>query len=84
MLVASNNNAAVENISVELPKAVKKDRSGRFAGIENTEETYFSDIATALLDEPAWGLISARLGRKKNLGELKDRLWWAENALNRT
>lgn len=79
MLVASNNNAAVENISVELPKTVKKDRSGRFAGIENTAETYFSDIATALLDEPAWGLISARLGKKKNLKEFKDRLWWAND-----
>ena len=79
MLVTSNNNAAVENISVELPKAVKKDRSGRFTGADDTAETYFADIATALLDEPAWGLISARLGKKKNLGELKDRLWWADD-----
>ena len=81
MLVASNNNAAVENISIELPKAVKKDRSGHFTHIENIDETYFSDIAAALLGESAWGLISARLGKKKNLGILKDRLWWADDGI---
>ncbi len=77
MLVASNNNAAVENISVELPKSIEKDRTGRFSNTKDISETYFADIATALLHEPAWGLISARLGKKKNLGELKNRLWWA-------
>jgi hypothetical protein len=76
ILVASNNNAAVENISLELPKAVGKDRSGHFTEIRNTDEAYFSDIASALLGEPAWGLVSARLGKKQNLKKLKDRLWW--------
>lgn len=81
MIVASNNNVAVENISVELPKAIKKDRTGHFsaASTEQVEDTYFADIATKLLGEPAWGLISARLGKKDNLNCLKERLWWAKD-----
>lgn len=80
ILVASNNNAAVENISMELPKAVKEDRTGRFSGVERQamEETYFADVATELLGEPAWGLISAKLGKKGHLKALKERLWWAK------
>lgn len=80
ILVASNNNAAVENISMELPKAIQEDRTGRFsgAGRQTMEETYFADVATELLGEPAWGLISAKLGKKGHLKALKDRLWWAK------
>lgn len=80
ILVASNNNAAVENISMELPKAVKEDRTGRFsgAGRQTMEEKYFADVAAELLGEPAWGLISAKLGKKGHLKGLKDRLWWAK------
>lgn len=82
MLVASNNNAAVENISVELPKAIGKDRTGRFATPEvRIEDTYFSDVATKLLGEPAWGLISAKLGKRSNLAALKDRLWWSDDGV---
>lgn len=81
MIVASNNNAAVENISVELPKAIEKDRTGRFSGVVDgtDKETYFADVATKLLGEPAWGLISAKLGKKSNLNALKKRLWWADD-----
>lgn len=81
MIVASNNNAAVENISIELPKAIKEDRTGHFssANAKNADRTYFADIASNLIEKPAWGLISARLGKKKNLSKLKDRLWWADD-----
>lgn len=79
ILVASNNNAAVENISIELPKQIGQDRTKRFSGQYEVDETYFGDVATQLLGQPAWGLISARLGKKKNLSELKNRLWWAED-----
>lgn len=79
MIVASNNNAAVENISVELPKAIKGDRTGRFSSTKAFQgETYFGDVATRLLGEPAWGLISAKLGKKSNLKELKERIWWSK------
>ncbi len=80
MIVASNNNAAVENISVELPKAIEEDRTGRFCNLGVAyKDTYFADVATKLLGEPAWGLISAKLGKKSNLNALKDRLWWADD-----
>ena len=82
MLVASNNNAAVENVSMELPRVISKDRSAYFTNTGNLSDTYFSDIATNLVrkatdrdDEQAWGIISARLGKKKNLNELKKHLW---------
>ncbi|MCL2842207.1 MAG: hypothetical protein FWE28_01905 [Oscillospiraceae bacterium] len=78
MLVASNNNAAVENISMELPKVVAKDRTGHFTDIESPEHTYFSDIATALCGNPSWGLFSARLGKSSNLKEFREKVWWAD------
>lgn len=66
---------------MELPKAIAHDRTERFSGvkIENAANTYFADIATELLGEPAWGLISAKLGKHKNLKVLNDRLWWAKD-----
>lgn len=81
MIVASNNNAAVENISLELPKAIKEDRTGRFSDLEagTNKATYFADIASKLLGKPAWGLISAKLGKRSNIKVLRERLWWADD-----
>lgn len=83
ILVASNNNAAVENISLELPKAISKDRTERFSGKAdgNSDDIYFSDVASKLIGQPAWGFVSARLGKKENLKKLKERLWWAEDGI---
>ncbi|MGL4108400.1 AAA domain-containing protein [Clostridium sp. LP20] len=81
ILVASNNNAAVENISKDLPKAedVKETNTGLF-NIESNKEIYFSDIATELIGEECWGLISARLGKKSNIDEFKNNLWFGKKA----
>lgn len=80
ILVASNNNAAVENISMELPKKISKDRTGRFSkDVGDTDDIYFSDVASELIGQPAWGLISAKLGKKSNLNTLKNRLWWKKD-----
>lgn len=68
IVVASSNNGAVENVSLELPK--------RDAVKESVPEkaNYFISFAERILNEneksqniytPAWGLISARLGRRK-------------------
>ena len=83
ILVASNNNATVENISLELPKAISKDRTGRCSGKAdgNSDDIYFSDVASKLIGQPAWGLVSAKLGKKDNLKKLKERLWWAEDGV---
>lgn len=69
IIVASNNNAAVENISVDLPKRIKNDRTGYFCG-QSGKDIYFSDIASQLTAAPAWGLISAKLGKKDNIRNL--------------
>lgn len=74
IIVASNNNAAVENISLELPELISDDRSGYFSGFDftnDTSEIYFSQIATQLTEKPAWGLLSAKLGKKRNISDLR-------------
>ncbi|MCC9295968.1 hypothetical protein LN736_13970 [Clostridium sp. WLY-B-L2] len=85
IIVASNNNAAVENISKEFPiaKDVKKSNTKLFNMDEN-RETYFSDIANTLMgnDEECWGLISACLGKKSNINKLKQALWFNKNGIN--
>jgi hypothetical protein len=75
MVIASSNNGAVENISLEIPlkhcDVIAKEFQDKTA--------YFTGIATELLnngdrkdrekDEPrkqAWGLVSAKLGNSKN------------------
>ena len=77
ILVVSNNNGAVENVSLDLPKAdglrKKKTRTDHFDRSEH-KEIYFSAVADKLLDEEggAWGLISARMGKKKYVSEVLD------------
>lgn len=77
ILVVSNNNGAVENVSLDLPKAdglrKEKTRTGYFDRTE-FEEIYFSGVADKLLGEEgsAWGLISARMGKKKYVSEVLD------------
>ncbi|MEA5009772.1 DEAD/DEAH box helicase [Clostridium tyrobutyricum] len=85
IIVASNNNAAVENISKELPiaKDVKKSNTKLF-DIDENKEDYFADIAETLLEgnEECWGLISARLGKKSNINEFKQALWFNREGIN--
>lgn len=75
ILVVSNNNGAVENITLDLPKAedlkTTHTRTDYFDR-DLHEEVYFSDAADKLLGNPgsAWGLISARMGRKSYIDEL--------------
>lgn len=84
MVVASANNAAVENVSNEVP--------ARDAIAERWQRTadYFADIASATLDgagkrsqgeddlPSAWGLVAARLGNKSNRGDFRTRFWFDE------
>jgi hypothetical protein len=81
IVVASCNNAAVENISLDLPVREKAlDPSIWQAGGLD----YFGHTATALLDLPtnapdaqrAWGLVAARLGRAENRRMFFRRFWW--------
>ena len=86
MVVASANNAAVENISVEIPALGAIDRKWR------ESVGYFADIASATLasseaggqerenakgtDRKAWGLVAARLGSKRNRAAFRSAFWF--------
>jgi len=71
MVVASANNAAVENISIEIPERKSLGEQGE------TEADYFAEQATTLLDgKPAWGLIAARLGKQQYRKEFVNKLWF--------
>lgn len=82
IIVASNNNAAVENISLDLPKEINKSRTGKFSNITNEGENYFSNIATQLIDKSAWGLISAKLGKKSNINDFVNTIWYGKEKNN--
>ncbi len=70
IVVSSNNNAAVENISKELPLARSIDVHA-FEGAE-----YFSAIATNIQGEPCWGMMSAVLGKSENRNAFIDKFWF--------
>ena len=84
IIVASNNNKAVENITTQLPKkdSVKNCRTNLF-NLKSGDELYYSDLAKNLLDckEDCWGLISARLGNKNNINKFNKTLWYDEGSL---
>lgn len=77
MVIASSNNGAVENISLEIPVLSKEVIAPAFGDAAR----YFPEIATRLLNDKnsgssedkvpakqAWGLISAKLGNSSNVG----------------
>ena len=70
IVVASNNNTAIENISRELPLWKNIDRAA-FPDVD-----YFSSIATNIFGEPAWGLISAVLGNSDNRNAFIEKFWF--------
>ncbi|MDN5789606.1 MAG: AAA domain-containing protein [Micrococcales bacterium] len=85
MVVASANNAAVENVTNEIPAREAIDKLWR------EEADYFAAIATKVLhdatsngtsaasDPPtAWGLVAARLGRKRNRSAFHSAFWFDE------
>ncbi len=84
ILVASNNNNAVENITLELPVAssVKKEKTRTsFFDISEKEEIYFTDLMNALNEkEENWGMISVRLGKKANVNHFVNELWFSKES----
>jgi hypothetical protein len=70
IVVSSNNNKAVENISKELPSEEKIDRA------EYPDDGYFVDCASRLLKgKKSWGVLSAPLGNAKNRYAFKRSFW---------
>lgn len=76
IIVASNNNAAVENISKELPLAKELSADKTYTNLFDTslhEEIYFTQLAKELfedLGEDVFGLIAAPYGRKQNINKI--------------
>jgi hypothetical protein len=69
MLVASSNNKAVENVSVELPdlKAI---------AVDALDLRYFKTLSDALRQRETWGLVAAVLGNAANRARFKNTFWW--------
>ncbi|MBS4209547.1 AAA domain-containing protein [Bacillus sp. FJAT-50079] len=73
IIVASNNNNAVENLSKELPLAdeVANAHSDLF-NIRKHKNVYFTELAKHLEeDEPFWGIISLAGGKSSNIKKMK-------------
>jgi len=70
IVVASNNNAAVENISKELPSASKIDMN------HFPHAGYFIDQSKDLIEGDSWGLLSAALGNAENKQTFKKNFWY--------
>ena len=76
IVVASSNNGAVENITLEVPAAKNVD-------LESFPDAdYLSDPATILTGTSCWGAVAARLGRRSYRQEFVDRFWWGNQRKN--
>ncbi|NLR78395.1 DEAD/DEAH box helicase [Chitinophaga eiseniae] len=74
IVVASNNNSAIENITKELPAATAIDRTVFSAA------DHFSTVAARLVDTEAWGILSAALGNSENRYKFKQHFWASTEA----
>ncbi|HVI47747.1 MAG TPA: AAA domain-containing protein [Chitinophaga sp.] len=76
IVVASNNNGAVENISREIP-ATRKIDTRHFASAN-----YFAEAAQRLLQEESWGIMSATLGSYTNRIDFNNKFWRTDKTKN--
>lgn len=72
IVVSSNNNAAIENISRELPVLDSIDRA-TFG-----DASYFPEMAGHIHEKPCWGLLSAVLGRSNNRSSFITKFWFSK------
>lgn len=70
IVVASSNNGAVENVTLEFPQ--EKDVDSAWG----KRKTPFKEVADRLLEGSAWSLISARLGKKANRNAFLSNFWF--------
>lgn len=72
IVVASSNNGAVENVTLELPQRDKIDDSWL------PEAEHFADLGELITGKPAWGLISGALGSKARRKAFVDRYFYGQ------
>jgi hypothetical protein len=70
IVIASTNNGAVENVTVEIPSVDAIDAAWR------AEADYFGALATGVLGRPAWGAVAARLGNRTNRNDFAKAFWF--------
>ncbi|MFJ9700574.1 DEAD/DEAH box helicase [Streptomyces fradiae] len=71
MVIASANNGAVENVSLEIPALES------IAEEWQAQTAYFPVQGRLILDgEPAWGAVAARLGNKGNRSDFRAAYWF--------
>lgn len=73
IVVASSNNGAVENVTLELPQRDKIDESWL------PEAEHFADLGELITGKPAWGLISGALGSKARRKAFVDRYFYGQS-----
>ncbi len=72
IVVASSNNGAVENVTLELPQRDKIDESWL------PEAEYFAELGELISGKPAWGLISGALGSKARRTNFVNRYFFGQ------
>src|SRR6185312_12924339 len=72
IVVASSNNGAVENVTLELPQRDKIDESWL------PDAEYFPELGSLITGRPAWGLISGALGSKARRNTFVDRYFYGK------
>lgn len=72
IVVASSNNGAVENVTLELPQKDKIDESWL------PEADYFGELGELVSGKPAWALISGALGSKTRRKAFVKRYFFGE------
>ncbi len=92
LVLASSNNGAVENVTLEIPSSEAIDPAwrGSAQGID-----YFPALAeramgvgksaresSSAAEQPAWALIAARLGKSENRKGFVNAVWWSKPRKN--
>jgi hypothetical protein len=70
MVIASSNNGAVENITLEVPSSKTIDLDA-FPGAD-----YLAGPASLMTGTSSWGAVAARLGRRDYRRDFVNRFWW--------
>lgn len=75
IVVASSNNGAVENVTLELPKPASISRNAQEYLSDNNLD-YYANFAKDFFKTEAWGFISAPIGRKDKCDSLVHKFIW--------